>query len=69
MAPAEVLALELRQFAAQGLKTIVPVVFGQTQEAVARKDPGRSERWTEARLIEDFDTKFPPAEALLRREF
>lgn len=37
MQPAEVLALELRQFEGQNLKTLVPVVFGQTQDAIQRK--------------------------------
>jgi hypothetical protein len=31
MDPAEVLAIELRQFASKGLKTIVPTVYGQTK--------------------------------------
>src|SRR5581483_2062748 len=30
MTPAEVLALELRQFEGEGLKTLVPIVYGQT---------------------------------------
>jgi hypothetical protein len=40
MDPAEVLAIELRQYAGQGLKTIVPVVFGQTQETVNKRAGG-----------------------------
>src|SRR5262249_29965343 len=39
MNPAEVLALELRQFEGQGLKTIVPVVYGRTEKAKASKEP------------------------------
>jgi hypothetical protein len=42
MDPAEVLALELRQFEGQGLRTLVPRVYGQTEEAQARKNPARS---------------------------
>ena len=34
------LALELRQFAGKGLKTIVPTVYGQTEEARQRKEMG-----------------------------
>ncbi|GJE19553.1 hypothetical protein [Methylobacterium marchantiae] len=60
MSPAEVLALELRQFAGQGLRTIVPVVFGQTREAVGRKQAVRGSRWTEERLMAAFEDKFPP---------
>lgn len=51
MNPAEVLALELRQFSGQGLRTIVPVVFGQTREAIGRKEAVRGSRWTEDRLM------------------
>lgn len=37
MQPAEVLAVEIRQYEGQGLKTLVPVVIGQTEEAVQKK--------------------------------
>jgi hypothetical protein len=41
MNPAEVLAVELRLYAdSSGTRTIVPMVFGQTQEAVAKKTAG-----------------------------
>ncbi len=60
MSPAEVLALELRQFVGQGLRTIVPVVFGQTREAVGRKEAIKGSRWTEERIMTAFGDKFPP---------
>jgi hypothetical protein len=44
MDPAEILALELQQFQGQNLKTIVPVVYGQTEEAIDRKGGGRPKR-------------------------
>jgi hypothetical protein len=37
MNPAEVLALELRQFEGEGVKTIVPTLYGQTEEAQQKK--------------------------------
>jgi len=37
MRPAEVLAIELRQYEGQGLKTLVPIVLGQTQDAIQKK--------------------------------
>jgi hypothetical protein len=40
MSPAEVLAVEIRQFVGEGLKTLVPRVLGQTQEAQQKKRPG-----------------------------
>jgi hypothetical protein len=53
MNPAEVLALELQQFEGQGLKTIVPVVYGQTEEARVVKGSGRVTRqWDRASFFE-----------------
>jgi len=43
MDPAEVLAVEIRQYAAEGFQTLVPSVIGQTAEAQARKGIGRGE--------------------------
>lgn len=51
MDPAEVLAIELRQFASKDLKTIVPTVYGQTQ-ATARKRASPVQRWDELSLFE-----------------
>ena len=59
----EVLALELRQFAGQGLRTIVPVIFGQTQEAASRKESTKGDRWTEDRIVAAFEDKFSASEA------
>jgi hypothetical protein len=50
MDPAEVLALELRQFAGGSLKTIVPVVYGQTEGAQQKKAAGRGAAGTLAAL-------------------
>ncbi|QRE74229.1 hypothetical protein [Methylobacterium aquaticum] len=67
MQPAEVLAIELRQFTGQGLRTIVPMVFGQTQEAAGRKEPTRGERWTEERLLAECNSRFSAVEAAAAR--
>jgi hypothetical protein len=40
MDPAEVLAIEVKQFVANGMKTLVPRVFGQTESARIRKTGG-----------------------------
>ena len=37
MRPAEVLAVELRQYQGGGLRTLAPIVLGQTQEAIEQK--------------------------------
>jgi hypothetical protein len=58
MDPAEVLAVELRQYASQGQRTLVPRVFGQTAEAERRKTvSARGEAWTEARFFEALQAK------------
>jgi len=58
MDPAEVLAVELRQYVSQGLRTLVPRVFGQTAEAEQRKKASaRGEAWTEDRFFEALKAK------------
>lgn len=48
----EVLAIEIRQFVGQGLKTLVPRVLGQTIEARQKKDPvTRGRKWDEERFF------------------
>lgn len=52
MDPAEVLAVEIRQYTGEGLKTLVPWVIGMTAEAEQRNArPRRSRQWT----AEEFD--------------
>lgn len=55
MDPAEVLAVEIKQFVGQGLKTLVPRVIGQTVEAERKKGgAGPAEKqWDEAGFFED----------------
>jgi hypothetical protein len=55
MDPAEVLAVEIRQFVGQGLKTLVPRVIGQTVEAERKKGGSGSgeKRWDESSFFED----------------
>ncbi|MFC7053316.1 hypothetical protein ACFQI3_11510 [Hansschlegelia quercus] len=55
MSPAEVLAIELRQFQGEGLRTLVPTVIGQTQAAIRSKISTSSapqRTWDEASLLE-----------------
>ena len=63
MSPAEVLALELRQYVGEGLKTLVPMVFGQTEEAQQRKtgearSPGR--HWDRETVIGEIQQRHGP---------
>lgn len=64
MDPAEILAVEIRQFVGQGLKTLVPRVIGQTVEAERKKSSaGRIEKqWDEASFFEDLRQRRGEAE-------
>jgi len=54
MDPAEVLAVEIKQYVGQGLKTLVPRVIGQTVEAERKKGAtGREEKqWDEVSFLD-----------------
>lgn len=62
MDPAEVLAVEIKQFAGESLKTLVPRVIGQTAEAEGRKGTGtRSTRqWDEPAFFAELANQNPP---------
>ena len=49
---AEVLAVEIKQFVGQGLKTLVPRVIGQTSEAQQTKSAGVGRQWDEESYLE-----------------
>src|SRR5215212_10464542 len=57
MDPAEVLAVEIKQYAGQGMKTLVPWVVGQTAEAQRKKGgPTRETRqWDEPSFFRDLE--------------
>lgn len=55
MSPAEVLAIEIKQYAGQGLKTLVPKVIGQTAKAQQGKkasNPLEKRQWTEDSFLQ-----------------
>jgi hypothetical protein len=62
MDPAEVLAIEIRQFiSGTKLRTLVPTIYGHTQEA-ARKRVGIPQRWDEGRFFDKLGEKSTPKE-------
>lgn len=65
MDPAEVLAIEIKQYVGSGVKTLVPRVIGQTAEAQRAKvgagQPGR--QWDEPSFLEDLKRGRNPEEA------
>ena len=55
MSPAEVLAIEIKQYAGLGLKTLVPKIIGQTVEAQRAKHPttyAEKRQWNESLFLE-----------------
>jgi hypothetical protein len=63
MDPAEVLALEVRQFVGEGVKTLVPKLVGQTAAAAQKKSVGRTtdgQGWTEERFFAELTAKHGP---------
>ncbi len=70
MKSAEVLAVEIKQFTGQGLKTLVPRVIGQTAEAERAKSAGgtRGEQWTEEKFFVELEKNCGAAAAQTARQ-
>lgn len=59
MDPAEVLAVEIKQYVGENMKTLVPRVIGQTAEAKRRKTGGAREKreWDRASFLRDLNER------------
>jgi len=57
MDPAEVLALELRQFQGEGLRTIVPMLYGQTEKAQQKKPGQPARQWDEPSILAEIESR------------
>lgn len=70
MDPAEVLALEIKQYVGESLQTLVPRVIGQTAEAEKKKSSGRSasHRWNEVSFFTEIQKRNGDAVARVARE-
>jgi hypothetical protein len=70
MDPTEVLGLELRQFHGRGLRTMVPLVVGQTQEAVQRRNPTLrpNRNWDEDSIVAELGTRVSTVEVQAARK-
>ncbi|MCB9106973.1 MAG: hypothetical protein H6633_22410 [Anaerolineales bacterium] len=69
MDPAEVLAVEIKQYVGRGLKTLVPRVIGQTSEAQQRKTVQRTRnKWDEPSFFEDLEQRQGPVEVAAARK-
>jgi hypothetical protein len=70
MDPAEVLAVEIKQFIGEGMKTFVPRVLGQTEAARRKKsaDRGEPRQWDESSFFEALrERRGEQEEAVARR--
>jgi hypothetical protein len=63
MDPAEVLAIEVRQFAGEGVKVLVPAVIGKTETAAGRKGGQQRTKWNEQSFLADLDARYPEGRA------
>jgi hypothetical protein len=64
MQPAEVLAVELRQYEGEGLKTLVPIIIGQRQTAIQKKAVSASRSktdWDEDSFLAELARRSPGA--------
>ncbi|MBD0347177.1 MAG: hypothetical protein ICV63_20615 [Coleofasciculus sp. Co-bin14] len=62
MNPAEVLAVEIKQYLGQGLRTLVPRVIGQTAEAQQKKSSitGEVRQWNEPSFFQKLEGRHNP---------
>ena len=69
MDPAEVLAVEVKQFVGENLKTLVPRVLGQTETARQKKsaDRGEKRQWDEASFFDALRQRRGEQEAAVAR--
>lgn len=69
MSPAEVLAIELRQFEGQGLRTIVPMVLGALESKVGvREKSFAGVIWDEQKILDDLANRTSEAEVQIAKE-
>jgi hypothetical protein len=70
MAPAEILAVEIKQFTGQGYKSLVPRVHGQTEEAKAKKNNKSSSKrqWDQESFFRELRSRRSVEEAEIARK-
>lgn len=57
MDPAEVIALEIKQYIGDGVKSLVPRVIGQTEQATLKKSGQTKRKWTEEEFLSELNTR------------
>jgi len=62
MTPAEVLAIAIRQYVGEDLKTLVPTLYGQTAKSQGTKSRRDSNKWTEETYFTELQSNKSPQE-------
>lgn len=68
MDPAEVIAVQVKQYEGGELTTLVPRVIGQTAEATAKKTRGGKRQWDEASFFDDLASRSGPEDCDVARK-
>ena len=68
MSPADVLAVEIKQYVGEGLQTLVPRIIGQTAEAQARKGRPEGRQWDEPSFLEEIERRQGPEDREVARQ-
>ena len=70
MNPAQVLAVELKQYVGQGLRTLVPKVIGHTAEAQGKKSvsTGEMKQWDESSFFKKLEERQKPEQLEVARQ-
>jgi len=68
MNPADVLAVEIKQYVGEGMRTLVPRIIGQTEEAQKRKGRAEGRQWDEPSFLEELERRRNHDEAVVARE-
>lgn len=69
MDPAEVLAVEIKQYVGGNMKTLVPHIIGQTVEAQEKKSggtPRQTRKWDEATFLQELEARAPEVSKPIR---
>jgi len=56
MSPAEVIAVEVRQYVGEGMKTLVPRVIGLTAQAQQKRTASPARQWDEAAFLKEAES-------------
>jgi hypothetical protein len=65
---AEVLAVEIKQYAGQNQRSLIPRVIGQTEEATAKKAVRIGKQWDEASFFQDLESRQGSKDADIARK-